>query len=420
MAESRGRSFAQLLRQYRRDAGLTQEELAERASISVRAVSDLERGQRTRPRRDTVELLVSALALQPNDQAVLEACISRKRTTEKAALPKHAWGGLPAEITPLVGRELEEAGLIRLLTDRRARLITVTGPGGVGKTSLAIRVARTALQSRLARDFVFISLAPLRMASLVLPSLAAALDVPEGNRAELANAIARVIDGRDMLIVLDNFEHVQEAALDISNLLNTASDVTFLVTSREPLNLRGEHLFQLAPLSLPAQEESVTARDLPRYPALSLFLQRARAVQELDAPSDADAETVCAICRRIDGLPLAIELAAAQLRHVGPETLLQRLTGGMDALAAGPRDLPDRQQTMHDTIAWSYGLLNPGAKAVFRAASVLSGEFDAGAVRFLLSRSEAPSDNAMAEIEALCEKSLLLRNAMGKTGARFQ
>ncbi|MFF4414460.1 ATP-binding protein [Streptosporangium sp. NPDC001559] len=343
--------FGAVLRRLRLAAGLTQEALAGKAGISARAVSDLERDPDRSPRPDTVTLLADALGLRPEQRARLLAAVR----------PRAGHPPIPRPLTPLIGRDDVVAALAELLGGGEVRLLTLTGPGGVGKTRVGLEVA-----FRVAGDYtdgvVFADLAPLRDPDLVIAAVARGFGLDDRDATPVGERLAVVLREKAALLVLDNFEHVARARTDVLRLLTACPGVTALVTSRVPLRVRGEREYRIAPLEV-ASSCAVSS------PASELFVERARA-SGVDVAGNV---TVAEICRRLDGLPLAIELAAARVRLLSPEQLLDRLDQRLPLLTDGPHDLPDRQKTMSDAIAWSYQLLSEPAKALFRALSVFAG-----------------------------------------------
>ena len=359
-----GLAFGDLLRRWRASAGLTQEELAESTGLTTQAISLLERGERRRPQRYTVLKLSEALGLEGAYLAEFEAA-ARPSARGRTVLPPR--GTLPTPQTPLVGREDETAEVAGLIMRSDVRLLTITGPGGVGKTRLALEVAPLS-RGAFADGTVFVSLAPLRDASVVLSTLAEAFGVREVAGQSLLQTLGLHLGDRRVLLVLDNLEHLPAAVPLVSDLLASCPGLTVLATSRAPLHLTGEHQFPLGPLPSLAEEHGTPA-------AVELFRQRAVAVAPHFELTDVSAATVARVCQRLDGLPLAVELAAARVKLFTPLALLERLDRGLELLAGGPRDLPERQRTLRDTVAWSYDLLDEQERLLFRRLSVFVGDF---------------------------------------------
>lgn len=282
----------------------------------------------------------------------------------------HILESTPQPLTSLVGRDRAAVTVRALLAEPTTRMVTLTGTGGIGKTRLAIQVANDG-----AADFpdgtVYVSLAPLTDPEQVLPSLAQALGVIGPGIHSTEERLKRLLDGQRMLVVLDNFEHVMPAAAAITALLQSTRTVTLLVTSRIPLRISGEHEFAVPPLELP--DERSDAAEIARSSACALFVARSRAARDDFAIDASNAGTVLDICRRLGGVPLAIELAAARSKALPPAALLKQLSRDPDLLSGGPSDHPARHQTMRGAIQWSYDLLAPEQQRLFRQLSVFAG-----------------------------------------------
>jgi predicted ATPase len=280
-----------------------------------------------------------------------------------------------ARCTSLIGRQEETAALVTLLTSGRHRLVTVTGPGGTGKTRLAQHVAAI-VRDRFAGGVFFTSLATVTHADEVASSTARALGLSLMGASAPADALIAQAPKhvrQPSLLVLDNFEHLVAVAPLLVRVLDAVEPLALLVTSRSVLRVTGEHEFSLPPLPLPDTQRATSARELSRNPAVALFVQRAAAANPRFALSSDNARQVAEICCRVDGLPLALELAAARIGVLSPDELLKRLDKRLELLTLGARDLPDRQQTLRATIDWSHQLLNEGERRVFRRLAVFAG-----------------------------------------------
>lgn len=279
---------------------------------------------------------------------------------------------LPRPPTRLVGRDADVAGVLNLLAQADTRLVTVFGTAGVGKTRVALEVAERG-RDRWPDGVAFVELAAVSEAALVLPAIATALGVPEGAGTSLAGRLRHRLAEARVLIVLDNMEQLTDAAGDISDLLVMADGAQVLVTSRRTINIRGERVFELSPLAVPA-DGGIT-------PAVELFLERARAIRPQFEPTTDDMAAIAELSRRLDGLPLAIELASAWIRVLSPRGVLQRMGHRrLQLLRSGPRDLPWRQRTLRDTVAWSYSLLAPASRRLFTRLAVFVGSADFEAI----------------------------------------
>ena len=370
MDTSTGLTFGNLLRRHRDSAGLTQEDLGERTGLTPQAIGLLERGERRRPHRYTVRKLAEALELGGRDLAEFEA--AARRPSARRASPKPPRRTLPVSLTPLVGREHEVAAVADLLRREGVRLLTMTGPGGVGKTRLALEVAERE-RGAFADGAVFVPLAPLRDPDLIPSVLAETLGVRDVADRALWETVKQHLRGKKMLLLLDNFEHLLSAVPVVADLVEACPELTVLVTSRAPLRLVGEQQFPVPPLPLPESASFAAADVLSRSPAVELFRQRARAAMADFALTAANASAVARICQRLDGLPLAIELAAARVKLFSPQALINRLDRRLPMLGGGARDLPERQQTLRDAVAWSYDLLDAAERTLFRRLAVFAG-----------------------------------------------
>ena len=360
------------MRRLREGVGLTQEELAGRAGLSTRAISSLERGERKHPYPHTARSLADALGLPEDERASLLAAVPARGGATQASAAAPLESDLPTPSTRLLGRERELWEVRGLLGE--VRMLTLTGTGGVGKTRLALEAARASLAAGLFPDGVaFVSLAPLEDPSLVIPSIARSLGVREAEGQTLDEALRARLWGKRTLLVLDNFEHVLDAAFEVVVLMESCPDLTVLATSRAPLRVRGEQEYPVEPLSLPASTLSPDVQSVLNSPAGGLFVERAKAATPSFEVTSGNASAVAAICWRLAGLPLALELAAARIRFLDPAALLSRLDR---AISAGwARDLPERQRTMHATLDWSHDLLRSTQQKLFRRLSIFAGGF---------------------------------------------
>jgi predicted ATPase/DNA-binding XRE family transcriptional regulator len=387
------------LKKLRAAAGMTQEELAHRAGISARTISDVERGLRRVVHGDTARRLAAALGLSEWDRASFDALA--RGAVENTQPP----GDLPVPPTRLLGRSGELASVIARLQDPQVRLLTLTGPGGIGKTRLALEVAAR-VRGLFGGGVFFVALGELRDAALVAPELAKAIGVVETG-PELVELLPRRLAGKRALVVMDTFEHLMPAVPLIYSLLLSCPSATFLVTSRSALRLRGEHEFPVPPLGMPSTIRDTGPEDIDRWPATALFWERAQAVRP---GLDLDPETaslIAEICRRLDALPLAIELAAARVRHLPLAAILSQLEHRLEFLVGGPLDLPLRQRAIRDTVGWSYDLLGPQEQTLLRRLSVFAGGWNLDAIANVAESADGAAD-PLHGISALVDQSLVV------------
>ncbi len=400
MGADKALAFGTLLRLYRDARALTQEELAERAGLTPQAIGLLERGERRRPQRYTVQKVADALGLSAEERAQFEGAARDAPIQRGLSAPRS--DNLPIPPSPLVGREQEVATVARLLRLPNVRLLTLTGPGGVGKTRLAQEVAAS-LRPAFADGVNYTPLVALCDPALVPSAVAQALGIELTAGRAAPEGLMEALRDREMLLLLDNFEHLLGAAPLVADLHLACPGLTMLVTSRTPLRLRGEHQFPVSPLPVVGAPEA--------SPAVELFGQRARAAVPTFALSDANMTTVADICRRVDGLPLAIELVGARVKLLPPSALLERLARRRDAswalLTGGGRDLPEHQRALRDTIAWSYDLLSPREQTLFRRLAVFAGGCTVDAVERVRATVGEEEGAVVEGLVALVDNSLI-------------
>lgn len=388
--------FGVVLKRFRLAAGLTHEALAERASLGARTISDLERGVSRAPRADTVALLVAALDLSLEQRLLLEAAARQNRDAAAGAPPlARPPGNLPVQLTSFFGREREAAVVRDLLHREDTRLVTLTGPGGVGKTRLSLHVAAQ-LRDAFPDGVFTVDLAPITDRDGVWQAIGQALGARDEPRMPLPRVIAFLAQQR-LLLLLDNFEHLLAAAPLVTELLRGCPGLQVLATSRASLRVSGEQEFPVPPLAVPDPNTLPTVEVLSGYASIGLFVNRAGRVRPDFTLTADNAAAVAAICAGLDGLPLAIELAAARIRTLAPRTLLERLqqvsnTPSLGLLIGGSRDAPARQQTLRDTIAWSYDLLNDEESELFRRLAVFAGGWTLESAEAVCTWSLNPGD----------------------------
>jgi predicted ATPase/DNA-binding XRE family transcriptional regulator len=392
------RAFGELLRELRCAAGLSQEALAERARLSPGAISTLERSARRAPQQQTLALLAAALALGHEDRARLEqAAIAGRRRGPAAVSPpatSDRLANLPNVLTSFHGREAELDSLDRLIASRR--LVTLLGPGGVGKTRLALEAARVQLRASCFPDGVwFVDLAPLSAAELVTTAIARLLSVREQPNAPLIDTLLAALGEKKLLLVLDNCEHVlSECARVAEAMLRACSNIVMLATTREALRIDGECIFRVSPLSYAGERGS--------GPALDLLVERLIDADfaRFSTMSREDLTDAATICRRLDGLPLAIELAAGRARDLPLAHIVAGLDERLTLLARGRRTAMPRQQTLRGMIDWSFALLEPGEQQLFARLGLFATSFSPEAVAEICGDDDAFVRDALEDLSA--------------------
>ncbi|MGD8731257.1 MAG: tetratricopeptide repeat protein [Anaerolineales bacterium] len=311
---------------------------------------------------------------------------------------------LPSTLTNFIGRRAEVDGLKDLVLRDDVRLVTLTGPGGTGKTRFAVEAAYR-MQDDFSSGVYFVDLSGVTDPGLVMPTIAHTLGIREGGGQDVLDKLKTYLANKEILIILDNFEQVVEAALDISELLSAVSELTILVTSRIPLQLRGEHEYPVSPLEIPPEIAQVQ-KDTLSFDAVALFIDRAKTVKPEFEATASNQAAIAEICRRLDGLPLAIEIAAARTKLLSPEALLGRLDQALKFLVSQAKDIPDRQQTLEGTIDWSYQLLGPDVQRLFVHLGIFSGGFTLEAAEAIC--SDMQDLDVFLGIETLINNSLIL------------
>ena len=421
-------SFGYWLRLKRKALDLTREELADRVGYSAATIRKIEDEER-HPSEQLVERLAEIFNIPTVERAAFlqfaRGDWSAAPTKIQESIPWHisiksTLSNLPAKITSLIGREKEIADVRRYLSNEEIRLVTLTGPPGIGKTRLSIEAARAALPD-FSDGVFFVALAPLDDPALIAITITQALGYVGAQNISTNEQLKEGLAEKQLLLVLDNCEHlIEQVAVLTSDLLSACSRLKILATSRESLRVPGEWLYPVPAFNVPAESSLVDLETASNYPALTLFVERARAVQPGFMLSTENIKTVSAICARLDGLPLVIELIAARMRLMSPQVLLDRLSGQFVLTADGMRAASERQKTLHNAIDWSYDLLPSEEQTLFAYLSVFSGGFTLEDVEAMFSQ-EFTEKLLPALIALLLDKSLLklMPNLEGNGEVRY-
>jgi len=390
-----------LLRRFRLAAGLSQESLAERAQLSARAISSYERGIRQAPYRENLRQLVDALGLSDEDGRAFEATVQRRRGPRAASALAAQWTNLAAPMTSFVGRKREVAEVKRLLA--QTRLLTLVGAGGCGKTRLALKVASDLLGSY--PDGVrLVDLAALADPSLVVHTVAAAIGIRDERGQPLQETLVAAMRGRRLLLVLDNCEHLREGCAQLAEvLLRECPDLRILATSRQALGIGQETSRRVPSLAFPDARPDRRGLPLNGYEAVQLFVARAQASRANFALTSQNMAAVAQVCQHLDGMPLAIELAAARVRVLSAEQIAQRLNDHLQLLASGSQEMLPRHQTLRATLDWSYALLTEPERALFRRLAVFIGTFNLDAVEFVGEGTAAAASWGWSALHAVAD-----------------
>jgi predicted ATPase/DNA-binding XRE family transcriptional regulator len=408
-------SFGQELRELRRGLDLTQAELANRVGCGVNAIRKLEAEER-RPSRDLATRLASILGLDGAEQAEFVNAARGIRAVSRASLP--------SPVTRLIGREMDRARLRELLLDADVRLVTLTGPPGVGKTRLALQIAID-LQHAFRDGALFVPFAGVMSPGLVMDGIAEALGIRARAAQPLEQTVQEFLRHRHVLLVLDNFEHVLPAAESVATLLSECGRVSMVISSREALKVYGEHVYEVPALGLPGASTAFASRASARAragrvaePASAselLFLERASAVRPACARGPDAQRLIAGICTSLQGLPLAIELAAGRAGLMGLPDMQVALSRRLDVLEQGPTNFTPRQRSMRGAIDWSYSLLSDGERRLLCRTAVFASGATLEAIRAVASEPPAPEATVQGAVESLANKSLLTVSEVGGT-----
>lgn len=383
---------------------MTQEMLAEQSELSVNAISALERGERQHPYPRTIRALASALALDDQKQTALVRAATGNHQEEAVLAAGRRFASIPPLPSITFGRDRQVAEVSAMLATPHVRLVTLTGAGGVGKTRLAQLVAM-AIADQMPDGAIFVPLAAIADHALVASAIVQAV-APDAD----GNAIPEsLLQGKTALVVLDNFEQVTGAATVVAALLRHCPDLLLLVTSRRPLHIDGEYEYPVPPLDVPDNAREASLDDLAGVPSVAVFLQRARAVRPDFALSRSNASEIAALCQHLEGLPLALELAAARVKILSPQAILANYSRRLELLTGGGPDRPERLQMMRGAIDWSFALLSPTEQALFRRLSVFAGMAPLDAVPTVAGSSLSATPPMLDVLGSLIDHSLVIQ-----------
>jgi len=408
-------SFGRWLKERRKALDLTQHAFARQIGCAIVTLGKIESDAR-RPSTQLAELMADHLDLSPDERKAFLRFARIEPNASRLALPGHADGVvgrlirrqiiLPSPMTALIGRDLDVVDVAGRVLEDDVRLLTLLGPPGVGKTRLGIEVARN-LSGSFADGVCFVALAPVQDVELVAAAIAQTLGLAEMGSKPLRMRLIEALEDKRLLLLLDNFEQVVASAPLIADLLAACPHLKILVTSRAALRVNGEEVFTVQPLALPDLEALPGDKSLAHCPSVALFVARAQAVKPNFVLTATNAEAVAAICVRVDGLPLAIELVAVYVKLFAPPSLLVHLSRWLKQSGASARDLPPRQRTLWNAIGWSYDLLEPGEQRLFVRLAVFAGGCTLEAVETICNADGDLAIDLMEGMLALLDKSLL-------------
>jgi len=416
-------TFGEWLRRRRGGLGLTQKALAQQvgyAEVTLRKVE----ADELRPSHQMAEKLAQALQLTSEEWPQFVRFARDEPGWDEVTLPTHAppaaspSTNLPASVTPLIGRTVEIYQLQQLLGQKEVRLVTLTGIGGAGKTRLSLAVAAQ-LPERFADGIFFVKLAAINDPALVADTIAQTLGVRENPGQPVAEHLKVLLGAKQLLLVVDNCEHVITATPLLTELLLVAPRLKILATSREPLHLSGEYEFPVPPLPVPARKALPAVEALAQIPAVALFIQRAQAVKPDFTFTQENARLVAELCVQLDGLPLAIELAAARIKLFSPQEMLTYLDRRFQWLTSGARDAPVHQRTLQSTLDWSYNLLEAGEQLLFRRLGIFIGGWTLASAEAVCKGASDLLPDVLAGMASLIDKNLLQRQLGANGETRF-